>query len=83
VGGGWSDSVVTFLVSFDSEVFPHGADKIAKTLRPKKSAAENWKLEGINPNPRATGLHLHHNDSPKSLRLPMFVGAEPAVANRF
>lgn len=25
VGGGWSDAVVTFFVSFDSEVIPRGA----------------------------------------------------------
>jgi hypothetical protein len=30
VGGGWSDDVITFFVSFDSGVFPHGAEKMAK-----------------------------------------------------
>jgi hypothetical protein len=30
VGGGWSDDVVTFFVSFHSEVFPHEAEKMAK-----------------------------------------------------
>jgi hypothetical protein len=33
-------SNVTFFVSFDSEVFPHGAEKFAKKSRPEKSAAE-------------------------------------------
>jgi hypothetical protein len=40
VGGGWSDDVVTFFVSFDSEVFPHGAERIDKTSRSEKSAGK-------------------------------------------
>jgi hypothetical protein len=40
VWGGWSDGVVTFFVSFDSEVFPHGAEKIATKSRSEISAAE-------------------------------------------
>jgi hypothetical protein len=40
VGGGWSDDVVTFFVSFNLEVFPHGAERIDKTSRSEKSAAD-------------------------------------------
>ncbi len=39
-GGGWSDDVVTFFVSFDLEVSPHGAEMIAKKSRPEKFATE-------------------------------------------
>jgi hypothetical protein len=38
--GGWSDDVVTFYVSFDSEAFPPEAEKFAQKSRPEKSAAE-------------------------------------------
>jgi hypothetical protein len=47
VGGGWSDDVVTFFVSFNLEVFPHGAERIDKTSRSEKSAAgQNVGWEG-------------------------------------
>jgi hypothetical protein len=45
VGGGWCDVAVTFLVSFDSDIFPHAAGTfVNKPMSKKKLAIENSGL---------------------------------------